>query len=188
MRKGKRRRRGSFVMFAVRALGVAGLFAVLLGSIGLWATPGYSPRAAVAQVRRDPASVYALLFDTPDLWLRVSYWLLAVGLAVSSAAVVITLLSGLAKLAGRRNVAGGNATLQAALCVALLIGVNAFALEHYRRWDWTGRTLTWAGWRPALAPSARFAPQFTLPAEVAADLAQLRGPTTVVVYQRHKTW
>jgi len=188
MKKNKRRRRGSFVMFAVRALGVAGVFAALLGSIGLWATPGQSPRATVTQLRRDPSSVNSLLFETPDLWLRASYWLLIVGLAVTSAAVAITLLSGLVKLAGRRNVAGGNAALQTALCVALLVGVNVFSFEHYRRWDWTGRTFTWAGWRPGLASSARFAPQFTLPVDVAADLAQLRAPTTVVVYQRHKTF
>src|SRR5207248_6395708 len=42
--------------------------------------------------------------------------------------------------------------------------------SHYLRSDWTRNRL------------------FTLPPEIQARLAQLRGETTIVVYQRHKTF
>src|SRR5262249_54297300 len=41
---------------------------------------------------------------------------------------------------------------------------------HYLRFDWTGNR------------------QFTLPEDVRNQLSQLRGETTIVVYQRHKTF
>lgn len=185
---GRRRRRGSWLMLGVRALGVVGLFAALLGGIGARSTAGFSLRQQAESVWENPIHGKELLFHTPDRLLTVCLWLLAIGIAAAATALVLMLLGGLIRLAGRRNVAGSNAALQTALCVALLVGINWYSFEHFRRCDWTGRRFTWQGVMPRLVKSERFESQFTLPDEVIADLQQLRGETTVVVYQRHKTF
>src|SRR5262249_4862093 len=92
------------------------------------------------------------------------------GGAVVLFVLVLRALSGLSLIAGRRNAAATNAVLQAALIVALLVGVNYWSFLHYRRYDLTQSK------------------QFTLPPLLAAQLANLRDPTTIVVYQRHKTF
>src|SRR5204862_4121621 len=53
---------------------------------------------------------------------------------------------------------------------ALLIAVNFFSFSHYLRFDWTRSNA------------------FTLPADIETDLRKLHGDTTIVVYQRHKTF
>src|SRR5207248_1993207 len=84
-----------------------------------------------------------------------------------------------------------------AVFVAALVRVNAYSFRHYLRFDWTGRTFAPAARKldrfpyydvSLLAPSGRFPMQFTLPAEIADELRKLRAPTTIVVYQRHKTF
>src|SRR5207253_1491392 len=67
--------------------------------------------------------------------------------------------------------------VQAALATALLVGLNWYSFHHYLRFDWTGN--------PQF--TARKS-QFTLPEDVRNQLSQLRGETTIVVYQRHKTF
>src|SRR5262249_47458191 len=71
---------------------------------------------------------------------------------------------------GRRSAFGLNAALQIILAVALLVGINLYAHSHYLRLDWTRNHA------------------FTLPPEIQARLGQLQGETSIVVYQRHKTF
>jgi hypothetical protein len=175
-------------MLGVRALGVAGLFAALLGAVGARATPDFSLRQQAESVWSEPSQINILLFETPDRFLTVCFWLLTIGIAATAIALILLMIGGLIRLAGRRNVAGSNAALQTALCIALLVGVNWYSFENYRRYDWTGRRFTWQGISPRLVKSDRFESQFTLPPEVIADLQQLRGETSVIVYQRHKTF
>ncbi|HTK76897.1 MAG TPA: hypothetical protein VL371_16640, partial [Gemmataceae bacterium] len=92
------------------------------------------------------------------------------GVAVFLVVLLLRALSGLSLIAGRRNAAATNAVLQAALVVVLLVGVNYWAFLRYQRYDLTRSR------------------QFTLPPHLAARLADLRDPTTIVVYQRHKTF
>lgn len=184
----KRRRRVSWVMFAVRALGVIATFAALVGGLGARSTSGFSFRALANDLWNKPTDLSEWLVNVTDPVLRVSLWLLIGGLAVAVVSIVLQLLGGIGRLAGRRNLVGVNAALQSALCVALLIGVNWFSFDHYQRFDWTGKRFAAFGWRPPLEPSPRFRSKFTLPANIAADLKKLRSPTTVIVYQRHKTF
>src|SRR2546421_290984 len=60
--------------------------------------------------------------------------------------------------------------LLGAVAGLLLAGVNVFSFQNYARYDWT---------RDA---------KFTLPAGVRDQLRRLQGATTIVVYQRHKTF
>lgn len=184
----RRRRRGSWLMFGVRALGVLGLFAALIGGFGARSTTGFSFRALASDIWNKPADIGEWLFHVYDPVLRVSLWLLFGGLAVAAISLVLQLLGGLGRLAGRRNIVGVNAALQTALCLVLLIGVNWFSFDHYQRFDWTGKRFASLGWRPPLESSRQFPSKFTLPASVAADLQKLRSPTAVIVYQRHKTF
>jgi hypothetical protein len=90
------------------------------------------------------------------------------GLAVLALLVEIIGAAGL--LAGRRGAFGFNVFLQVVLAGFLVAAVNYFSFHHYLRWDWT------------------FNHNFTLDAKTREDLSRLRGETTIVVYQRHKTF
>lgn len=184
----KRRRRGSWWMFGIRALGVIGLFAALLGGIGARATTGFSFRAMASDLWKNPTDIAEWTKDITDPVLRYSLWLLFIGLAAALVSLLLQLIGGIGRIAGRRNVVSVNATLQTLLCVVLLVGINWFSFDHYQRFDWTGRQFAKFGMRAPLEPSPRFSAKFTLPPGVAADLQKLKAPTSVIVYQRHKTF
>lgn len=186
-RRARRRRRGNIILVAVRALAVLGVFAAVLGGIGLAASPGFAMPSARALVEQ-PVATWDGLYAAGDRLVRLALILVTAGVATAACAALLLTLAGVGRFAGRGSAAGIHATIQTALCLALLIGVNLFSAEHYRRWDGTGRAVVWDKWRPRFVASHRFEPQFTLPASVADDLRKLRGQTTVVVYQRHKTF
>jgi hypothetical protein len=111
-----------------------------------------------------------IIGERGELGVRIAVTLLLAGLALALFALLLELLIGLFFVAGRRSVFGINAFLQIALAAALLVGVNVYSYRHYLRYDWTS------------------AHQFTLPEDIRGQLAQLQGETTIVVYQRHKTF
>jgi hypothetical protein len=111
-----------------------------------------------------------LLGEAGDEMTRVGVGLLLGGGLLALLALVVEMLAILTMAAGRRSAFGLNAALQVALAAALLAGVNLFSYSHYVRADWTLRR------------------QFTLPAKVQSELSQLKGETTIVAYQRHKTF
>lgn len=116
---------------------------------------------------------------------------------VGVVALLFLAMTGVRTFAARRSTAAINAVVQVGLVAGLVLVVNAFSFRHYLRYDWTGRTFS-----PSvqdinrfpyydislLQPSGRFPMQFTLPASIADNLQKLREPTTIVVYQRHKTF
>jgi hypothetical protein len=104
------------------------------------------------------------------LVVQVAVGLLAGGTLLALVALVTEILRALFLVAGRRSAFGLNATLQVLLAVVLLVGINLYANSHYLRVDCTKDRL------------------FTLPPEIQARLGQLQGETTIVVYQRHKTF
>lgn len=76
-------------------------------------------------------------------------------------------------VAGRRSAFGFSAAVQTVLAMALLVGVNVYAYQHYRVFDLTSDH------------------KFTLPTEpvnIPAELAKLNDETTILVYMRHKTF
>src|SRR5438128_1724391 len=101
---------------------------------------------------------------------QVAVGLLVGGTLLALVALLTEVLGILFLVAGRRSAFGLNATVQVLLAFGLLAGINLFANSHYLRIDWTRNRL------------------FTLPPEIQARLAQLQGETTIVVYQRHKTF
>src|SRR4051812_12194068 len=161
----KRRRSGSRAYLAVRLLGVLGLFAALVGLIALSTSFDLTSRADWEAALRDLSQQrFGDHFRTAGLGLVL------VGGVLFLFSLLVQMMSGLRTVAGRRNAAATNAVLQVALAVALLLGVNLYSFRHYFRFDWTRSH------------------QFTLPPEIAKELRELRSPTTVVVYQRHKTF
>ncbi|MBX9679539.1 MAG: hypothetical protein K2X38_12305 [Gemmataceae bacterium] len=111
------------------------------------------------------------------LWimgLDLGKWLAILG-ACAFAILLIADLPVLGEyLSQRRGTAGAGGMLQILLALILLIGLNVFAFNHYRRFDWT--------WDKA----------FTLSPEITAQLANLRSDnssssdavTDIVVLQR----
>jgi hypothetical protein len=130
-----------------------------------------------------------------DLWKGpVSLFLILGGGAAVAFALLVELLLGLGALAGRRSAVGFNALVQIVLAVALLVGVNVFSagLDLSNR-TLFGHPLELAGRPLKIDATYRLFDwtrdhRFTLPAEVRDNLAKLKGETTVVVYQRHKTF
>ncbi len=95
-------------------------------------------------------------------------WLVIGGAAAVAPAVLVELLVGLWTASARRGLFGLNAFVQVVLAAALLVGVNVAAFLHPFRFDWTRDQ------------------QYTLPADVRADLGRLNDETTVVIYLRHQ--
>src|SRR5262249_50835630 len=154
----------------LRLLGATGLFIALLGLLPL--STAFDLRSLDAwksAVTEFWAELQNKQFGEP-LFRSIGLAMVLGGGAVFLVVLVLRALSGLSLIAGRRNVAATNAVLQAALVIALLVGVNYWAFLHYHRYDLTRSK------------------QFTLPPQLAARLADLRDPTTIVVYQRHKTF
>src|SRR5262245_26700269 len=102
----KRRRRGSWLMFTIRALGIVGFFALLLGALVARSTSGFSFRQTLVRlgilpesflrdsnqiVARQPLSFQELLFETPDQYLRIAYWLIILGAVAVIVSIVFQL-------------------------------------------------------------------------------------------------
>jgi hypothetical protein len=102
----------------------------------------------------------------------VPTWLVLGGATAALLALAVEALVVAGFVAGRRSAFGFNAVVQVALAAALLVGINVFSFGHFLRFDWTRSG------------------EFTLPQAVKSDLEKLdpAAETTVVVYQRHKTF
>ncbi len=179
--RGRDRRNRPFwsrLHFLIRFLGLTGLLALCVGLVlaqqdNLLAT--WDKAVAAGQAVVDGK------FEEPGAVLAVC------GGALALFALLVEFLVLVRYTAGRRNALGLNATVQVALAAALLVGVNWWSgfgarfsvlghrvawKPHYARFDWTRDR------------------QFTLPPAVRDELAKLDPavPTTVLVYQRHKTF
>src|SRR6266446_1420812 len=125
--KKPRSRWWSRLHFLARCAGLTGLF---LGSIGV-----------VLALVEDALSWEAVRSAAVDLAGGVppglALGLLLGGSLAAVLALLVEVIVGLRTLAGRRGAFGLNAALQAALAAALLVAVNVYSFEHYRRLDWT---------------------------------------------------
>jgi hypothetical protein len=182
----KNKSRGSFwsqLHFLLRLLGLTGLLAtgvglVLAHAAGLMPPPGdvttwEAVRAyalSLYEPARDILKDALNGFPDPDRLKLVAVALVAVGTPFALLALLVEALGGLRFAAARRGAFGTNAALQVALAVALLVGVNYYAQRegNYRRFDLTTGRL------------------FTLPDDLQKQLRELKGETTIVVYQRQK--
>jgi hypothetical protein len=159
--------------FAIRLLGLtggllacgAGVFAAVRGefrALHLW--DGFEIR---------PTEFWALAqaaWQAPQQNLAVVLCL--AGAAAALFALLIELLVVFAFTATRRSAFGFNAVVQALLAAVALVALNLWSFHHYTQVDFTRDR------------------QFTLPAEIRKDLAQLHpgSQTTIIVYNRHKVF
>jgi hypothetical protein len=156
--------------FVIRFLGLTGL---LVGGVALAAAFVLGlipPMTSWNDAREAGVNLYEKALtpagDETVLW---TTRLLLIGTAAAVVAVLFEILQTLRTTAGRRSAFGFNVVVQTVLAVALLVGLNFWEFEHPLRFDWTRDR------------------QFTLAPKLADELRQLKGETTVVVYQRHKT-
>jgi len=153
---------------------LAGLSGVVCAGIGI--ALGYLENILDRVVTPDLPAAWEYVRSTllgeaaNSLAVQVAVGLMAAGTLLALVALVTEVLEMLFLVAGRRSAFGLNATVQVLLAGVLLAGINLFASSHYFRVDWTRNRL------------------FTLPPEIQARLGQLQGETTIVVYQRHKTF
>src|SRR5262249_26436365 len=130
-----------------------------------------------------------------DLWRGpVSVFLILGGGAFLAFALLVEFLLGLKVIAGRRSAVGANVAVPVLPAPALLVIVNAFSagLELSSRLSFVGKAFQSLS-PHKLGPTYRVFDwtrdrRFTLPEGVREELAKLQGETTVVVYQRHKTF
>ncbi len=169
--KKSRSRWWSRLHFLVRFAGLTGLLAAGAG-VGL----AYLKDSLDKVVSKDLQADWEFARSTiqgeagVDLTTLVAVCLLVGGGLLALLAVLLEIAAILSVVAGRRSAFGFNAVLQIALATALLVGINFFSYEHPFRADWTLKQ------------------QFTLPPEIESQLTKLKGDTTIVVYQRHKTF
>lgn len=150
---------GSRFRLLARMLGLTGLFASGAGALVL------GPRIPDWQIKTLETASHGGLGET----IKIGSYLLLIGLAVAACVLVIELLATLFG-SGRRSAAGLNSTIQTVLATSILVGVNYFVFQYPKRWDLTRDH------------------QFTLPASVVSELRNLRGQTTIIVLQQHKTF
>jgi hypothetical protein len=182
----KNNSRGSFwsaLHFLIRLLGLTGLLAVGVGlvlavTVGL--LPAWGGTWTWDAVREYAQKAYEpgqqILKDTlngfhdPNRLKEAAVVLIAVGAPFALLALLIEALGGLRFAAARRGAVGTNALIQVALAVLLLLGINFYAQQdgNYRRFDMTHDR------------------QFTLPEGLQKQLRELKGETTIVVYQMHQ--
>lgn len=160
---------GNWFRLIVRFVGLTGALAVAVGTllIGV-ALPGVD-LSTLDGWQAFPEQLRAASEGRHGNWAQVAAWLLAGGVLAVALAVLVELLSLLILGLGRRTAAGTVATASIIAAIALLGMVNYYSFTHHRRFDCTRDQ------------------RFTLPAELARELSQLRGnaPTTIVVLQMH---
>lgn len=100
----------------------------------------------------------------------LGHYLLYGGGGAAALGLLVELIGAMSLMTGQRGQVGFNAALQIVLAAALLAGINVYSFRHYQRFDVTRDR------------------QFTIDPEIRRQLAQLRAETTIVVYQRHKTF
>jgi hypothetical protein len=167
LKKRGRSRFWSRLHFLIRFLGLTGLVAVGAG-VALAFLEGLLDWHKLLDVEFVRPR---FLWESGPILSRLAVDLLYGGAAAAVFALLIELLVLLFMTAGRRSVSGFSSLVQVALAATLLVGLNLYSFRHYLRFDWTSSH------------------QFTLPEDVRNQLSQLRGePTTIVVYQRHKTF
>lgn len=161
--------------FLIRFLGLTG---VMAGAAGLLLAL-FQRELPLPDFSESWHDLYAAVYyAVQDAWAHPQEkWrtlLLLGGLAAVVLALLVEVLAILAYTAGRRSVFGFNAVLQGAFAAMLLVLANVWSFQHPWRLDCTRDQ------------------KFTLPPAVRTSLAQLdrdaRNRTTVVVYQRHKTF
>lgn len=159
---------GSRFRFAVRALGLTGLVAAVVGSGLAFATCPPVDWTSWAGVKTVPDALTAASKGAHGELAKGAAWALAAGLIAVALALVVDTL-GLLFGATRRAAAGVSATLGTVAAVALLVFVNVYSFTHYQRFDCTRDQ------------------RFTLPGELQTELGKLRSnaPTTIVVLQMH---
>jgi hypothetical protein len=178
-----RGRWASRLHFLIRFLGLTGLLAAAAGA-GLAVLRHLVPswdesRSLWDNARTIAQSAYAtgdehirdVVRGFPgELFPRIVVGLVVIGGALALFALLIEFLVLLRLAAGRRSAVRLNALVQIGLATVILVGVNLFSFWHPLRFDWTTSK------------------QFTLPEGIERQLRQLNGETTVIVYERHRTF
>jgi hypothetical protein len=147
-----------FRLFA-RVLGLTGLFAFLVASF-LLAALGTEP--SVNGVRN-------ALTGSGSQTQQITAFVAVGGLLL---AVLVLLLEFITWIggSGQRSATGANSLAQVVLALAVFAGINVLAFNYFKRWDMTREK------------------EFTLPTPVADELRKLKGQTTIIVLQQHKTF
>jgi len=101
---------------------------------------------------------------------KTGAYLLAGGAAAIALMLLVELLAGFTAVTGRRSAVGVSSLVQVGLAIAIVVALNVYSFQHYRRWDFTQNG------------------QFTLDETIVRELQKLRTPTTIVVLQQHKTF
>src|SRR5262249_42991816 len=143
-----------------RLLGLTGLLVAAAGAIG---TIAYIDPLTVPNLQ-------AAISGASGQTKQIVATMLAAGAAVTLLVLLLEVLFSLRNATGRRSALGSNVVLQIALAIVLVVGVNVWSFSHFKRWDFTRDRA------------------FTLAPELAKQLQELRGETTIVVYQQHKTF
>jgi hypothetical protein len=138
-------------------IGLLGVVGVLVGVVGAVVACGELPEVNAETIRAGWNGQHGSL-------VQGAFWAIVGGWGIALVIFLVDAMAALFRAAGRRSALGVNVIVQTGLAAILLVGVNAFSFHHYRRWDLTRDQV------------------FTLRPEIADQLRQLRGETTIIVY------
>src|SRR5262245_58954536 len=161
---------GNRFRFLIRAIGLTGVVAVVVGVVLAAVSFPAINLATWAEWQSLPNHLRTATEGGYGDTAKVAGWALVGGLAAVALALVIEVFVGLCTFAGRRAAAGSMATVGAVAAIVLLVAVNAISFSNYRRFDCTRDE------------------RFTLPPQMVNELRKLRAspPTTIVVLHKHK--
>src|SRR5262245_3997405 len=156
---------GNWFRFLVRAIGLTGVVACVFGVLLLRAEfrDSFSELFSIDRLK-------AVAEGANGEFAKQAVLVAGIGAAVAVLVAVFELVTGLFLGVGRRTVAGTVATVGMVAAIVLLVVVNLYSFNHYRRFDTTRDE------------------RFTLRPVLATELGKLRAnaPTTIVVLQKHR--
>jgi hypothetical protein len=160
---------GNRFRFLVRAIGLTGAAAAIVGAILAAATVPNIDLYSWAGWQALPDQFRAASEGNHGELAKVAAQMMLYGGAAVAGVLVVEVLSAVVLGIGRRTAAGTFATGGIVAAVALLVIINVYSGTHYARFDCTRDQ------------------RFTLPPELATDLGKLRAnaPTTIVVHLTH---
>lgn len=151
----------------IRILGLTALPLIFVGAICAYA--GVREHLGARPLDSLKEADLATLFKTNEPTVpQIGAWLILIGGGLIALWLLTEIILGVFGAAGRKSAVRGNAWVQIIFAIAIVVGLNFFAVQYSRKYDLTRDS------------------KFSLPTSVVEELRQLQSKTTIVVLPQGK--